>query len=299
MRAVLKWIGIVVAAIVGIALVAGLVMYVMAGQRLNKKYDVQPEAVTLPTDQEALARGEHLVNICKGCHGDNLGGGPVLDDPSIGVVYAPNLTPGKGGVGATFSDADFVRAIRHGVQPDGRALIIMPSEIFIHFSEEDLASIIAYLRTLEPVDNSVPERSFTPMAKILMSAGAFGQVFPAEYIDHGLPFPERPEIGANVAYGEYMSPFCKACHGENLSGGPVDEPGAPNAPNLTPGGELVGWTEEDFLNTMHTGVTPGGHELDSEYMPVDEITGALSDDELRGIFLYLKSLPALDYNSNS
>jgi cytochrome c553 len=299
MRAALKWIGIVLAAIIGIVLVVALVMIVMAGQRLNKTYDVQAEAITLPSDEASLARGEHIVALCRGCHGENLGGGPVLNDPSIGIVYAPNLTAGEGGVGATFSNEDFVRAIRHGVQPDGRALMIMPSEVFIHLSEEDLSSIIAYLRTVPPVDNKVPERSFTPMAKILLVAGMFGQVFPAEYIDQSMPFPDRPEIGANAAYGEYLSPLCKTCHGEDLSGGPVNEPGAPNAPNLTPGGELIGWTEADFLNTMHTGVTPSGHELDSKYMPVDEITTAFADDELRAIWMYLESLPALSYNSDS
>ena len=71
-----------------------------------------------------------------------------IDDPALGRVIAPNLTRGRGGVGATFSDADFVRAIRHGVDPSGRPLLIMPADDYTHFSDADLGMIIAYVRSL-------------------------------------------------------------------------------------------------------------------------------------------------------
>jgi mono/diheme cytochrome c family protein len=79
------------------------------------------------------------------------------------------------------------------------------------------------------------------------------------------------------------------CHGENLAG----HPGGGAGENLTPAGNLATWTETDFVHTLRTGVTPDGRTLDSEMMPWD-ITGQFSDEELKAIWLYLKSLPPIE-----
>jgi hypothetical protein len=105
-----------------------------------------------------------------------------------------------------------------------------------------------------------------------------------------MPFPEMPEVGANLAYGEYLSGFCTGCHGAEMAGGPPVQPDSPPAPNLTPGGELQGWTEADFFTLMHTGQTPSGRQLDPQIMPWEPF-GKLADDELRGLWMYLQSLP--------
>lgn len=76
-----------------------------------------------------------------------------------------------------------------------------------------------------------------------------------------------------------------------MNGGPFPDPTRKKiSPNLTPGGELVAWTEEDFINTIRTGRTPGGHDLDPEFMPWKEYRN-FTDDELKAIWLYLQSLP--------
>ena len=97
-------------------------------------------------------------------------------------------------------------------------------------------------------------------------------------------------------YGEYLGFICSLCHGENLSGGPVpgDEPDAPEAPNLTPGGALVNWNQAQFVSTLRGGVTPSGKVLDSEFMPWLYFT-KMTDDELNAIWLYLESLPAREF----
>ena len=115
-------------------------------------------------------------------------------------------------------------------------------------------------------------------------------MFPAEYIDHALPFPEMPTVGANAAYGEYVSRFCSSCHGPNLAGGQPADPQSPPAPDLTPGSALADWTEEDFLMAMRTGVTPDGRHLNPDFMPWRSF-GKFDDDELRGLWIYLESLP--------
>jgi len=291
MRKALKWIGIILGGLVGLLVVAAIVLYALGSAQLNKTRDIQAEAIPIPTDEAALARGEHLVlgvALCTVCHGENLSGDVEIDDPLIGTVYASNIT----GLGETYSDADLVRVIRHGVDKDGRELLLMPADIFVNLSAEDLGAMIAYLKTVPPVENSLPEPKIAFVGHILLAAGMFGDVFPAEVIDHDQPFPPMPEIGANVEYGAYLTPFCTGCHGDDLSGQLVDpsEPDSPWAPNLTPGGELGEWSEADFAQTMRTGVSPEGHGLDPDWMPWKAFA-KLNDDELKGLWLYLQSLP--------
>jgi mono/diheme cytochrome c family protein len=289
MMRVLKWIGIVLGGLIVVVVVAALGLSIAGNAKLHKTREVPNDAVTIPTDETSLARGKQIVTgVCSGCHGPDLTGMPLLADPSIGTIYAANLTV----LSRTWSDADYVRAIRHGVAPDGRELPIMPSEAWVHLSAEDLGSIIAYLKTLPPAGEETPEPNLTFMGRILLATGQFGQIFPAEYLDHSTPFPSMPEIGANVAYGAYLGQFCTICHGENLNGMQPSDPSSPPAPNLTPGGELVGWSEDQFIQVFHTGVTPEGDALDNDYMPWKEF-GSFSDDELRGVWMYLQSLPAM------
>ena len=285
MKKVLKWIGIILGGLLLLIILAAVGLSIAGGSRLNKTQEIQAETIPIPTDEAALARGEHLVQAaCTPCHGSDLSGQPLLDDPAIGTVNAANLT----GLGQTHNDADLVRAIRHGVGHDGRQLIIMPAESFINFSAEDLGAIIAYLKTVPGIEDDLPEPELTFMGRIMLAAGMFGQIFPAEYIDHSQPFPDMPEVGANVAYGQYLSRFCIACHGAELTGGPPLDPDSPPAPDLTANGQLGNWSEADFIAAMRTGVTPDGRQLDPESMPWESF-GKFDDDELQGLWLYLHS----------
>ncbi len=291
---ILKWIGIVLGGLVLLIALAAGGMIASSTNRFSKTYDIQAETITVPTDEASLAIGKHWAEMhCQGCHGEDLSGGPFFEDPSIGYVDAPNLTSGKGGVGATNTDADWVRAIRHGVKADGTSVFIMPSNDFYYLSDTDLAGIIAYVKSVPPVDNEIRPRSLKPFAKILYAVGAFGNLLYAETIQHEMR-PPAPAVGLTVEYGKYLADAhgCKSCHGEALSGDQPAEPGAPLAPNLTPGGELAVWTEADFFNTLRTGVTPSGHEL-SESMPWQGL-GKMTDDELKAVWMYLQSLPALE-----
>lgn len=290
MKKALKWIGIILGSLIVLLVVVVVGAYALGSARLNKTHDIQAETITIPTDEAALARGRHLVEVaCQGCHGEDLSGQPLLEDPAIGTVYAANIS----GVSTTHSDADLVRAIRHGVDTNGRQLIIMPAEAFINFSAEDLGAVIAYLKTVPPVDHEVPEPNLAFLGRILLGAGLFGDVFPAEYIDHAQPFRPMPPIGANVEYGEYLSRFCATCHGADLGGAQPPDPESPPAPNLTSGGQLPLYTEASFIETMRTGVTPYGYALNPDFMPWESF-GKFTDDELTGLWMYLQTVPPKD-----
>jgi cytochrome c5 len=298
MKTLLKWIGIVLGVLVGLIVVAAVAVFAISSSKMNRKYNVTVDNVPIPTDADSLARGKHLVEAvggCQGCHGEDFSGMPILNDPAVAVIYSANLTSGQGGVGATFTDADFVRAIRHGVTPDGRGLLIMPSDDYHNFDDADLGAIIAYIKTVPPVDHVIPAPAPGPVGRVLFTLGALPESA-ASRIDHNNPPPAAPAPGVNADYGNYLASIaCKGCHGPGLSGGPIPggDPNSPPARNLTPSGELAGWSEADFVNTLRTGVTPSGEQLPGEFMPWPEL-GRMTDDELGAVWAYLQSVPARD-----
>jgi mono/diheme cytochrome c family protein len=295
MRA-LRWIGIGVLGLAGLLLVALIAIYISSNIRLNKVYQIAAEPIAIPSDAASIERGRHLatsIGQCVDCHGDNLAGRVFLNAPGIVRASSANLTSGVGGVGRMFSDADWVRALRHGVAPDGKPLLIMPAQGFNALSPDDLGALIAYVKSVPAVDN-VPEASDVQLlGRVLFVAGQINGLA-AESIDHNAPVMPAPPAGATKEYGHYLARIggCADCHGPNLSGGPIPgaPPDAPLASNITPGGEISAWSEVDFFKTMRTGINPAGKHLDS-FMPYKYI-GKLSDDELKAIYVYLKSVPA-------
>jgi mono/diheme cytochrome c family protein len=294
MRKILKWTGIVLVGLIGLLALAFVVLYVVGGAKVNKKYDVPVEAIFIPGDAEAVQRGEHIatIYICTRCHTENLSGELSFVVPGMVSIPTPNLTSGAGGVGDFYTDEDWVRAVRHGVGHDGRGLFIMPSSTFHYLGDEDLGALIAYVKSLPPADNVLPERRIEPIGRLMMAAGMFPPLA-VDQIDHTSPPPAVPEQGVTAAYGGYLSRTCTECHGSDLNGKPFGPPGQEvPTPNLTPGGEMASWSEEDFFKTMRGGVTPAGRQLNEE-MPW-KYFGQMSDDELRAVWLYLKSLPAIE-----
>jgi len=293
MKKALKWTGIVLGALLGLILVFLVITNTISRIRLQKTYKIEIETVSIPSDNDAIREGKKWVQAnCADCHGENLAGGVMIDDPPIGRVETSNLTAGRGGIGGTYSDQDWVRAIRHGVGPDGKPLLIMPSLAYYYYTDKDLGEIIAYLKSVPPVDQERGEPRITPLGHALMVMGAFGDVFSAEMIDHAAPRPTAQAPSVSTAYGEYLveTSDCQTCHGEDLTGSDSPDPDAPPAPDLSPGGNLANWTAEDFIAAMRTGVTPENNVL-SKYMPWKGYRN-LSDKELQAMFLYLQSLPA-------
>jgi mono/diheme cytochrome c family protein len=296
MRKVIKWIGIVIGGLVVLIIVFVGVMFATGTARLNKSYAVQPATVNIPDDADAIERGAYLYSFsCAGCHGEDGSGKVVFDDPALGYIPGPNLTAGQGGVGSVYTVADFVRAIRHGVDTEGKPLMIMPSKGYGFFSDEDLGALITYIVQIPAVDNDLGDKNLKPPGRILLALGAFGDILAAEVIDHSAPSPSSPEQGVTSAYGEYLvnNGDCATCHGPDLAGMQGPEPGAPFSTNLTPGGVLAIWSAEEFIETMRTGTTPYGRQLDPDFMPWKSIA-KMTDDDITAMFLYLQSLPAVE-----
>jgi mono/diheme cytochrome c family protein len=130
---------------------------------------------------------------------------------------------------------DWVRTIRHGVKPNGKPLLIMPSDDYDRLTDDDAGAIVAYVLSLPPADGTAAEFRIPLFLRFLYAAGFIKDS--AETIDHTLP-PQQPIASTDVlALGAYVAETCIGCHNESLSGGPIPggDPSWPPAANLTPG----------------------------------------------------------------
>lgn len=280
----LRRLGLVLGGLAVLVLVTGAVAYVSGSRAVGQTHHVRPVGLVIPTDSASVARGAHLaaINGCPDCHGSDLGGRVFADAPPFRVTAA-NLTPGEGGVGARYTDADWDRAVRHGVKPDGRAVFIMPAAGFHHLADTDAADLYAYLKSLPPVDRPLPPTEIRPLGRIL----AVGPLNAAFEVDATRTRATAPPAGPTAAYGAYLaSVTCAYCHGADLRGAQPPNPDSPPAPDLAAAG---GWTYPQFVRALRTGNRPAGPRLDPEVMPWT-ITAAMTDDERAAIYAYLGTL---------
>jgi mono/diheme cytochrome c family protein len=241
---------------------------------------------------EQIARGEHLAtSLCAGCHSTTgtlpLGGGANVGKDSpvpIGDIISYNLTPG--GPLKDWTDGEIMRVLRQGVDRDGKRLFAMATLPVRNFSDDDIAAVIAYLRS-QPALPDPPKQGDYPNFLLALFVGA--NLVPQA------PPPvtgviTAPPKAATADYGRYVLSYndCSTCHGADYTGG---TPGG-----LTPVGPslrvVLGWTQAEFITTLRTGVDPSGHALDASKMPW-KVFGQMDDDELGGIYAYLHGLPAV------
>jgi mono/diheme cytochrome c family protein len=262
---------------------------------------------TFEATPERLERGRYLANSvhgCVACHGErdwdapgapavtNLGAGTDWAFHALPWLVASNITPDpETGIGNVSDDA-LARAIREGIGFDGRALFpIMPWQEYRLMPDEDLAAIVVYLRSLEPVRNELPTTTVP---------------FPLSQIIKGLPEPlegpvPAPDLSTPQKRGEYLlrTAACHHCHtpqeqGQfltelDMAGGFVlESPAGPAAAtNLTPDGTGLLYDEAGFLTVMRTGQI-GAAEM-SPVMPW-VFYRTMTDEDLKAIYAYLRTL---------
>ncbi len=218
MRMIARILGAI--ALVVVVAVAGFVAWLAAKKPAMRA----PSAEKIEATPERLARGRYLVeNVahCLGCHSDAFtdrfalplkpgteGQGGFAFDTKLGVpglVQAQNITPDhRNGIG-DWSDGEVLRALREGVNRDGEAMFpMMPYEAYRSLSDEDARSIVAYLRTLAPIDNGVAPRKLDFPVNLLVKLRP-------RPLDGAVPEPDRTD---RVAYGRYLATAanCRECH---------------------------------------------------------------------------------------
>lgn len=285
--AVRRWAGLaagslfsIIFLVVSAASTRGMIM--LYGPRGRPLRDMKVEMTP-----ERLARGQHIANTtCVGCHSLNgqlpLSGGKNLSDEAgmpLGDLYTINLTPA--GPLAGWTDAEIFRAIRDGADNRNRRLPVMSAQRMRYLADEDIYSVIAYIRSQPPVQHETPP----PAPSFLTVAMAGANMLPL------LPgmAPDSiaaPTPGPTREYGEYMVRWmgCDECHGPKYTGGGGGV--LPVGPSLR---SVKNWTAEQFIQTMRSGKSPFGKQLDSLMMPWP-MYGRATNDELTAIHAYLTSL---------
>ena len=134
MSKVIKFLTYLLAGVVILVLIAAIAIYILSERKINQSYSAPNDTIAISNDAASIERGKYLaqnVSVCVDCHGANLAGGVVVDDPALGRIVAPNLTKGKQGIGGQRSDAELVRAIRYGVTKEGKSVRVMPSATIV------------------------------------------------------------------------------------------------------------------------------------------------------------------------
>lgn len=284
------WSVAIVAVALGATAITGLVL---AERKAQRKVDIQPGPVAFHNDAQTLERGRYLYESrgCMECHGADGRGRVVINDSGGLYVRATNITSGNPDI-ARYTDRDWVLAIRHGVAPSGRPLLIMPSEDYHQLSDPDLAAIVAHVRSLQPLPGGPAEIQLPTVVRMMYGFGFMQDA--AAKIDHTRPPapPMQPEPTA--AYGAYVANACIGCHGATLGGGKI--PGAPPdwpaAADLRPGAVMLRYsTPERFIAMMRTGMRPDGTPV-SKVMPFESLS-RMSDTDLTALYLHLKTLPVV------
>jgi cytochrome c553 len=289
-RALVKWPGVILAGLLTLIFGAITVVAVLGLVKLEARHTNPVADLKVAGTAEQIARGGQLAWGCADCHSPAqeppLGGSTenfLAGGPPLGAMYAPNLTPG--GPLKGWTDGEIVRAIREGVDPSGRTLVIMPSQAYRNFSDADVQALAAYLRAQPAVDNPQPARNLNVLAALFLGTGMFPTSAqpPAGSV-------AAPPAGPTAAYGKYLISSvggCADCHGAKLDGVPSNS-FAPPAPSLKP--FAAGMSEAQFMRVFRSGLRPDGSQV-GEGMPWKNIGKAMSDDDLRAVQAYLKTLP--------
>lgn len=304
-RARRGWLGIVgrIVVVLGVVLALAYGGLVVATNRILAAEVAMPVAVVpvrVPeaADSAAVERGRYLVDSafsCKVCHGPDLGGGVVIDNFPIGRLWAPNLTAGRGSVIEGFTPTDWSRSIRHGLHRTGRRLFLMPSEDFFSFSDDDIGSVVGYLKTLPPVDRDNEGISLGPVGRVLLLTGEVDFAF--NKIEHAAARPDAVP-GATLEWGRVLGTACIGCHGPGFSGGviPGGDPSWPEARNLTRHDTgLKNWTRADFATALREGRRRDGTAIRPP-MPWQTYAG-LTDADIDALWLHLQSVTPREHGN--
>ena len=295
------------AAVASVILVAGYNSRKQAtGEALSR--------VTFERTPARLERGRYIVEgpaHCFQCHSEvdwekpgaqpkrgRKGAGTVFPEEAFGWLVAPNITPDAETGTGTWTDEQLARAIREGIGHDGRRLFpMMPYMNFRNMSDEDLASVITYLRSVEPVNNVVPKTMMPEMVK--------GSLPPHQPITARVP---QPDMSNPVERGKYLVTLanCASCHTPmNPQGQPITELafaggmlfkgpwGEVTSANITPDASGISYYDEElFVKTLRTGHV-GARKLNS-IMPWGYFRN-MTDEDLKAIFAYLQTLPPVQH----
>ena len=277
MRMVLRWLGYLIAALLLVLLLGAAWVWFSSSRALGATPEVQPEKVTRAASVD-LAEAERRARTlgCVSCHGEGLTGKPLIDDPKVAVLHAPNLTH----VAAEASDQQLAQAIRQGVGHKGNALYAMPSEAYQFLSDEEMSALIGYIRSLPKKGAASPPRSVGPLGRIGIMTGKFEST-PKLVADYKAR--PAPDVGPNHKLGRHLvMTTCSGCHGSDLTGRVVSP--QINAPSLD---IAAAYDLPAFTRLLREGVAPAGREIREMKNVARSDSRYYTDEEIAALHAYL------------
>ncbi len=311
MKKLLKILGI----LLGIVVLAVIVFVIYINVRGTGSYPVNvPDIPKVEVTPERVIRGERIASmLCKSCHLNNetgkMTGRLLAEAPQFGKIYSRNITKDHEiGIG-NWTDAEIIYFIRTGINPKSGKFIPPYMPKLLHISDEDLRSVVAYLRSdlpdVQPDKTEYPESDPSFLSKFL-SLVAF---HPFNYPDHEIPDPDTTN---KLEWGKYLTLYqieCFACHSKDFKTMNVEIPeksegffGGGNlmigadgknitTMNITPDEEtgIGNWSEEEFIKALRSGIVPHGPALRNPMIPYLMLT----DEEAKAIYAYLRTVPKI------
>jgi mono/diheme cytochrome c family protein len=266
------------------------------------------------TTREQIARGKYVFGAAAGCGCHTVSkqplnaGGRKYDGP-FGTVYSSNITPDPTtGIGK-WTDEQIVTATRLGRRPNGERLIpVHPYTVFNGMTEQDLKDVVAYLRSVPPVNRATPAKKIS----VPMFESVFLPAWLATFA--AIESPPKSAATSGVARGEYLTravSHCGECHTPRTMTMAVDNtrflagnakgkgPEGSAVPNITPDREtgLGSWSEEQITDYLETGNKPDGDVAGGLMAEVIQGSSAgykdLTKADRQAIAKYLKSIPPI------
>jgi cytochrome c553 len=266
--------------IVGLAVIAWIVVWGWTEVILARTYSATGETVRAASSPQQIAVGKRLAAVsgCPDCHGPDLQGRVFVDEPNVARVHAPNLTL----LASQLSDAQLAQSIRQGVRPDGRALFAMPSEMYAHLRDDELAAVLGYLRSLPVGGTATPPIEWRMLGRAALFAGEFE---PAPVVVAKARISQPPDAGEHARGRHTALIACSECHGPVLGGlpGPFGSPGTPDL------AIAAAYDIDAFRRLMRTGVARGDRELGLMSAVARSRFSQLTDDEVDELHAYLSA----------
>jgi len=313
MKKILKVLGVIVLLII-VVIGAGASFIAIRG---IPKYDVNVPAIpNVEVTPERVARGEKISSmLCRDCHynaeTEKLSGRELNDAPDFGKIYSKNITQDKeAGIG-NWTDAQLIYFIRTGIHPMTGQYVPPYMVKLINISDEDMSSIIAFLRSdhpeVQPSKSEPPDTEPSFLTKFLSTIAFKPFAFPEKEIPN-------PDTTNTVEWGKYLALYqleCYSCHSLDFAkndfltpenslgffGGGNQQLRSPDGQkiivplNITPDEEtgIGNWTEEQFSNAVRNGIVPNGPALRLPMTPYVRLT----DSEIHALYTYLRTVPKI------
>lgn len=234
---------------------------------------------------DPIKHGERLAAVlgCIGCHTPDLTG-EDWSEPELGVLWTANLTQSA----AKFSKEELTAMITHGKRPD-RALMDMPSVLFNQLHPDDVAAVVAYLKSLEPIGEVHPDPTIGPQLAEQIKGGEW-EDSAQKIAEQGEDWP--PDLGPDHRFARYiLRATCAECHGMDLRGETEGMAGAPPRPDLR---IAASYDEADFYNFLKTGKAAGGRELGMMSGVARWRYSKFTEGEAKAVRAYLVELARVD-----